>query len=198
MTEGRDPAGFDSAYQGTPPWDIGRPQREFVALAEAGSITGSVLDVGCGTGENALFLAEGGLEVVGVDGSPTAIRRARAKAEERRTPVTFVVGDALKLESLGRSFDTIIDCGLFHVFSDEERVGFEKSLRRALRSGGRYFMMCFSEQEPGDHGPRRVTQDEIRRTFAAGWTVEEIRPATFETLLPSGDVKAWLASFTRP
>jgi len=58
---------FEKAYHGTPPWDIGRPQREFVRLEEAGKISGDVLDVGCGTGENALFLAGCGHAVWGVD-----------------------------------------------------------------------------------------------------------------------------------
>src|SRR5438552_5614848 len=116
---------FDSAYSGTPPWDIGRPQPEIVRLAAAGEIRGDVLDVGCGTGENLLYLAGlGHGVVVGIDLSPTAIDKARRKAESRRQKARFVVGDALKLEKLRMNFDSVIDCGLFHTFSDEMRPAF--------------------------------------------------------------------------
>jgi SAM-dependent methyltransferase len=102
--------GFDGAYRsGTPPWDIGRPQPAVIRLAEEGAIAGSVIDVGCGTGENALFLADRGHEVTGLDASPTAIARAREKAAARRSSATFLVADALELPGLGRTFDVAVD-----------------------------------------------------------------------------------------
>ena len=185
---------FESAYRGTPPWDIGRPQPAIVRLAQTGQITGSVLDVGCGTGENVLYLAERGFAAVGVDGAPTAIRKARAKAKKRGLDVRFEVADALDL-FLAEQFDTVIDSGLFHVFSDEERPRFQASLGRVVRPGGNYFLMCFSEREPGDWGPRRVTQAEIRSVFRSGWRVNHIEPSAFET--NGGDAQAWLASISR-
>jgi cyclopropane fatty-acyl-phospholipid synthase-like methyltransferase len=185
---------FDSAYQGTPPWDIGHPQPEIVRLDQSGQITGSVLDVGCGTGEHVLYLAGRGFEVMGVDSAPTAIKKARAKAKQRGLDVTFVLGDALNLSIPDHRFDTVIDMGLFHVFSDEERPRFRESLERVLRPGGTYFMMCFSEKEPGDLGPRRVTQAEIRSVFTGGWRTNYIQPSTIETI--GGQAEAWLASLT--
>ena len=141
---------FESAYRnGVPPWDIGRPQPAIVRLAEEGLITGDVIDLGCGTGENALFLASRGLAVVGVDAAPTAITRADEKARLRGTEATFVVADALALEALERSFDVAIDCGLFHTFSDADRVRYERSLQRILRAGARYVLLCFSENQSG-------------------------------------------------
>jgi SAM-dependent methyltransferase len=191
---GLPPNRFESAYHGTPPWDIGRPQPAIVRLAETGQISGAVLDVGCGTGENAIYLAERGLAVTGIDGAPTAIRKARAKAKSRGLDIRFEVADALDL-SLPKSFDTVIDSGLFHVFSDDERTRFTESLGRVVRPGGTYVMMCFSEREPGDWGPRRVTQAEIRSAFGAGWRVNSIDPSAFET--NGGDAQAWLASISR-
>ncbi len=189
---------FDSAYEGTPPWDIGEPQPEFVRLSEAEEIQGTILDVGCGTGENSLYFAGLGHEVWGVDSSPRAIRKANAKARKRRVKVTFLEHDALHLKSIKRVFDTAIDSGLFHVFSDEERPLFANSLSSVLRPGGTYHMMCFSEKEPGDWGgPRRVTQREIKDTFRLGWRVNYIREARFETNMHEIGGRAWLSSITR-
>ncbi len=187
---------FDDLYVGTPPWDTGRPQSEIVRLADAGAITGRVLDVGCGTGENAIELAQRGLPVLGIDASPRAIAKARAKAEERRSTAEFLVWDALDLASLGRTFDTAIDSGLFHVFSDEERPRFAESLASVLAPGGRYFLMCFSEHQPGEWGPRRVTQQEIRETFAGRWRVDSMAQARFDTNFAES-IHAWVAKLTR-
>ncbi len=188
---------FNSMYEGVPPWDIGRPQQEFIRLEEAGEIRGSVLDVGCGTGENALYLAGLGHAVWGIDSAPVAIEKAKAKARKRGLKAIFLFFDALKLQYLGRTFDTVIDSGLFHVFSDEERPVFVNSLASVLRPGGIYYMLCFSEHETGSWGPRRVTQAEIRETFQKGWKINYIREAMFESNVHDGGARAWLSSITR-
>jgi 2-polyprenyl-3-methyl-5-hydroxy-6-metoxy-1,4-benzoquinol methylase len=192
-----DSFNFNSAYDGIPPWDIVRPQKEIIQLAENGEISGRVLDAGCGTGENALYLASQGFEVWGIDAAPSAIEKAKEKAKKRGVPINFLVSDALKLHLLQNKFDTIIDCGLFHVLSDEERPIFAASLSSALYPGGKYFMLCFSEHEPGSYGPRRVTQAEIRAAFSKGWKINYIREAEFETMLSGESVKAWLSAITR-
>ncbi|MDA4128789.1 MAG: class I SAM-dependent methyltransferase [Thaumarchaeota archaeon] len=186
---------FNESYLGTPPWDIGRPQREFARLAMHSEIRGTVLDVGCGTGENAIFFAKHGHEVWGVDAAPLAIEKATRKAKESGARVNFLVADALHLEKLKRRFNTITDCGLFHVFSDEARRVFERSLRSALEPDGTYFMLCFSDKEPaGWGGPRRVSEDEIRETFHEGWKINYIREASFESSFHSDGGRAWLTS----
>ncbi len=190
--------GFEWAYRnGTPPWDIGRAQPAIVRLADEGLIAGDVIDVGCGTGENALYLASRGLTVLGVDAAPTAIAQAQEKARLRGSSATFQVADALALERLGHTFDTAIDCGLFHTLSDPDRIRFERSLHRALRSGGRYVLLGFNEHQPGQLGPRRVTKAEIRATFATGWTVDSIVAERFAASLPGDGAHAWLALLTR-
>lgn len=189
---------FDDVYRGTPPWDIGRPQREFVALEESGEIAGDVLDVGCGTGENALYLAGRGHVVWGVDSAPGAIETARRRAQDRGVRVTFLVQDALHLQAIGRTFDTVLDSGLFHTLSDDERPRFARSLSAALRPGGTYLMLAFSEREPGEYSlPRRVSQPEIRTTFSDGWRIAWIRPAVFESSIRPDGSRAWLSSITR-
>jgi SAM-dependent methyltransferase len=186
---------FAEAYdRGPPPWDIGRHQPVFERLADAGEILGPVLDAGCGTGENALFLAARGYEVVGVDAVELAVHAARRKAARRGLSVEFLVGDALAPGGLGRTFATVIDSGLFHTFDDEERARFVGSLAAVLQPGGRYFMICFSEMETRQGGPRRVTQAEIRGVFdKPPFRVLGIEAAQMETNLDDGPRRCWLA-----
>jgi SAM-dependent methyltransferase len=188
---------FDTAYEGTPTWDIGRPQPAVVRLAEAGAFAGDVLDIGCGTGENALFLAARGHRAVGVDFATEAVAKARAKAAERRLMAEFVVGDALDLGALGRTFDTVLDVGLFHALQPDERHPYAASLAAVLRPGGRAFLLCWSTRNPFGYGPARIAARDIRTAFRRGWSVESIEPETLDTLLPAGRVHAWLAAIRR-
>jgi SAM-dependent methyltransferase len=193
----RTPADFETAYAGTPPWDIGRPQPEFLALADTGGLAGRVLDVGCGTGEHALMAAERGHDVTGLDAAPTAIERARRKAVERGLSARFVLGDALALQELGESFDTVLDCGLFHVFSDADRVRYADSLASVSPPGSRLHVLCFSDEVPPGPGPRRVRREELVACFSGGWDVVEIRPAVLEVITEVGRIPAWHASLVR-
>jgi cyclopropane fatty-acyl-phospholipid synthase-like methyltransferase len=188
---------WDSVYEGSPPWDIGRPQSAFVTLAEAGKLQGRVLDAGCGTGEHTLLAARQGAEAVGIDIAARAIQRARDKARERGINAEFRVADALRLDQLNLRFDAIIDSGVFHVFDDEQRPTYVSSLRSALRPGGTCYLMCFSDREPGDWGPRRVSEAELRSAFADGWTIESIEPAEFEIAIEPDRAQAWLATIHR-
>jgi cyclopropane fatty-acyl-phospholipid synthase-like methyltransferase len=193
---------FESIYAGKAPWDIGKPQPAFVQAA--GEVTGSVLDAGCGTGENALFFAGRGHAVLGIDFLGGPIQEARRKANERGLHAEFVQMDALTLTTLDRRFDSVIDSGLFHVFSDQDRVRYVAGLAHVTRSSGRLFLLCFSDEEPGTEGPRRVSQQELRDSFANGWTVEAIRPVRLEARPDLEDVsfseggpKGWFAVIRR-
>ncbi len=193
---------FESAYAGKAPWDIGRPQRAFVEVAER--VKGPVLDAGCGTGEHALFFAGRGHPVLGLDFLEYPIQEANRKAQERGLDVEFIQRDAMTLSTLGRKFDNVIDSGLFHVFSDEDRARYVAGLAHVTNPGGRLFLMCFSDEEPGTQGPRRVSEREIREAFAEGWSIEEIRPARFEVVPDLKDVsfseggpKAWFSVIRR-
>lgn len=190
---------FDAAYEGTPPWDIGRPQPAFVELTARGHVRSPVLDVGCGTGENALYLASQGFEVVGVDLVPKAIEKARAKAHARSLPADFEVADALALESLGRTFRTIVDSAVFHVFEDDDRSRYVESIRRVLEPGGKLLMLVFSDREPTEWGgPRRIRRDEIEAAFADGFRVDSIAETRLETTFHTdGGGHAWIARIVR-
>lgn len=188
---------FNESYRGTPPWDIGRPQTEYVRVADEGGIRGKVLDVGCGTGEHVIFFSGLGNEAWGLDLAPLAIEKARKKAAERGSRAKFLVGDALHLDKLGQRFDTITDCGLFHTFSDGERNIFTRSLKAALNRSGTYYMLCFSDREPDDWGgPRRVSRDEITGTFGRGWKVNYVREARISTTFNEDGGRGWLSSVT--
>jgi SAM-dependent methyltransferase len=198
-TQGRQPpGGFDASYTGKPPWEIGRPQPDLQAALDAAGSLGTVLEIGCGTGELTLYLASRGSRVLGIDASPRAIGFAQAKALERKLEATFQVGDALALGGLGRTFDTLIDCGLFHVFSDADRLRYLESVSSVSHPGTHLFLICFSDQEPDPVGPRHVSEAELRDTFRNGWKFEQLRPAHFETSIHGpGYAQAWLALLER-
>ncbi len=184
---------FDESYAGSPPWDIGRPQPIFAALAEAGIIQGRVLDAGCGTGEHTLMVAERGLEATGIDASIKAIQIARRKATDRGVAARFLVWDALALAELNEQFDTVLDSGLFHVFDDERRARYVRSLSAVVKPAGRLLLACFSDRQAGDWGPRRVRQAELRDAFADDWVIESIEPVQFHTNVEPPIAQAWLA-----
>src|SRR5438445_383946 len=133
---------FETMYAGRPPWDIGKPQKPFIDVADR--ITGSVLDAGCGTGDTALFFAGRGCKVTGIDFLDVPIQRAKQKAAEQGKTVTFLVKDALTLKDWPERFDNVVDSGLFHVFSDEHRKKYVAGLATVLKPGGRVFLLCFS------------------------------------------------------
>ena len=192
---------WDASYQSAtpPPWDIGRPQLAFIRLADSGLLAGRVLDAGCGTGEHALLAAARGADATGVDLSARAIEQARRKAAGRGLSARFEVADALSLGQSGWTFDTVIDSGLFHVFDDAQRARYVSSLASVLRPGGACHLMCFSDREPGDWGPRRIREDELAAAFADGWTVTGVTADAF-TINPvagSAEAQAWLATIRR-
>ena len=197
-----DRAAFESIYAGQPRWEIGRPQQAFLNVAD--QITGSILDSGCGTGENAFFFASRGHKVTGIDFLAEPIARAKQKATERGAMATFLVLDALSLKDWKERFDNVIDSGLFHVFSDADRRRYVAGLAAVLKPSGRLFFLCFSDEEPGTQGPRRVSRKEIEVAFADGWAVESIEPSRFEVRPDPNDVsfsdggpRAWFVAVTR-
>ncbi|HTW09635.1 MAG TPA: class I SAM-dependent methyltransferase, partial [Acidimicrobiales bacterium] len=191
---------WDASYTGAPPpWDIGRPQAAFVRLADAGALSGTLLDAGCGTGEHTLLAARHGARALGIDVSPRAIEKARSKAAEQGVDASFQVLDALDLVTLGEAFDTVIDSGLFHVFDDASRARYVSAVHGALHPGGHLHLMCFSDRQPGDSGPRRINEGELRAAFGAGWRIGSLTPEQFDINPGLGTLtaEAWLADIVR-
>jgi len=169
-----------------------------VRLAGEGAFAGAVLDAGCGTGENALHVASLGLQVLGVDVAETALSIAREKAAARGLDADFVVAGALHLERLGRVFETVLDCGLFHTFDSDERRDYVAGLATATGRGGILYVLCFSDAGP-DTGPHPVSQEELRAAFkrSGGWSVASVSPDRIQTRLDSQGARAWLAKINR-
>jgi ubiquinone/menaquinone biosynthesis C-methylase UbiE len=192
---------WDASYQGESPapWDIGQPQPAVVRLAAEDGFSGAVLDAGCGTGENALHIAGLGLPVLGVDVAETALALAREKAKQRGLEVEFVAADAFHLERLGRRFETVLDCGLFHAFDRDERMQYVASLARVTEQGGTLYVLCFSN-EGLETGPHPVSQEELRAAFnrSNGWEVLAIEPERIQTRFHGEQgAPAWLARIRR-
>jgi ubiquinone/menaquinone biosynthesis C-methylase UbiE len=198
MSEGgHDFAGMYA--EGIPPWQIDRPQPEVIQLIEQGKFESPVLDLGCGTGDNAIELARHGLVVKGLDAVPEALERARKKTEQaglKQSP-EFVLADALRLAESGLKVRTVLDCALFHTFSDEERREYILGLEAVLSPGGRLHILSFSELETRQPGPRRLSLSEITGSFGAGWRVEDsVRCRYWDRVRPDG-AHAWRVSFVR-
>ena len=190
---------WDASYDpGPAPWDIGRPQPAIARLASEGRFAGAVLDAGCGTGENALHIASLGLSVLGVDAAETALAMAREKAKNRGLAIEFAAADAFHLEQLGRTFQTVLDCGLFHTFDGDERPAYVASLASVTEPDGTVFVLCFRDEGP-DTGPHPVREEELRAAFchSNGWNIAAIAPDRIQTRFHDHGAPAWLATIKR-
>jgi SAM-dependent methyltransferase len=191
---------WDASYRnGRAPWDIGRPQPAIQRLAEEGAFTGAILDVGCGTGENALHVASLGLRVVGVDVAETALSIAREKAASRGIAADFMIADALRLDRLGRAFETVLDCGLFHTFDGDERAGYVASLASVTSRGAKLYVLCFSDIGSDSCGPHPISQEELRASFerGTGWSIASISSNRIQTTFNAQGIPAWLTKIER-
>ncbi len=194
---------FDLWYRfAKPPWIIDQAQPELIAAAEKGEVRGpTVLDVGCGAGDNAIYLASRGFNVTGFDFSAKAISIAKQKASEKKVDVTFFTLDALKIGDIDKRFDTVIDFGLFHNLSGDKRKQYVRALSNVCVSKGQFLMLCVADQA-GEYPvypnryPPTTSQDDIRAYFSEGWKIEWIRLGVAKSSEKFDDYSAWLTSMT--
>lgn len=186
---------FDAVYRGEQPvggvtfeqvpWDIGGPQPELVRLEETGGVLGEVLDIGCGPGDNATFLASRGHRVTGADGSETAIAQARERARTRGVDVEFHVADATSLENLEQRYDTVLDSALYHCLPEESRTDYAAALHRVTNPGARLHVFCFADEGPAAF-PAAVSRENLRTHVGAHWKVLDIALTRYLANLDEG------------
>jgi SAM-dependent methyltransferase len=191
-----DRAWWEQVYADRPRWDIGRPQPAFARLAEAGAWSGRVLDVGCGTGEHVLLAARLGLDATGIDIADAPLHIALAKAAERGLSARFLRRDVRTLTVLRETFDTVLDCGLFHIFTSADRDAYLEGLRAVTRPNGRLFLLCFAGPQPGTPD-RRLDATSLSERFRNGWRTDSIQAATLDSRTDAAGIPALLLTATR-
>lgn len=159
--------------RGKTPWDTNITPPEIVALAER-LPAGRVLDIGCGTGTNVIYLAKRGWRGVGVDFIGTAIRRAKRKARAAnlsKNEAQFYVADASKLDFLSGPFDLVMDIGCLHALSDAGQRAYAGHVGRLTKAGSIYTLYIFHAHVK-DGKPFGVPPEQIRALFVPPFTLE--------------------------
>ena len=191
---------WEEVYRSSPPWDIKRAQPAVVELVRSGDLKpGRILDVGSGAGENAIFLAKSGFIVTGIDIVERAVEIAKSRAASQKVEVEFKVGNALKLHSYFRQgeFDSVIDSGLFHALTNEERPTYVDQINWVLRNEGSYFMLCFSDKEREFSGPRRISKREVEETFSTVFKINYIHDTIFGDTLHRKGARGYVTYATK-
>jgi SAM-dependent methyltransferase len=176
---------FNSVYQDVPPWEIGGPQPAMAALLKKYPPSGPILDLGCGSGDLSLYLAQLGHQVIGIDFVEKAITSAREKAGslplQVRHLLDFLVADALRPSLLQQKFGAVVDSGFFHLFDPGQCDHLADEVSQILLPGGHYYLHEFAVEFPISNMPRMIDAREIRDRFTAeiGWQIKEVQRVEF-------------------
>jgi SAM-dependent methyltransferase len=178
---------WDQSYRdGDTPWDTGHPSSELVrVLQEAGIKPGRALDLGCGSGTNAIHLTRLGFDVTAVDLSATALTQARIAAREAGADCRFIEADLLDNPDLGPPFSFIFDRGCFHIIRQRDEPAIVALLDRHLAPGGHLLVLTGNTHETADEGPPKVSEAELRRAFEGTFDFVHLREFRFDALKDS-------------
>lgn len=188
---------------GEAPWDSGVPSRELERiLAERAIAPCRTLELGCGTGTNAIYLAKRGFEVVGTDLSPLAIEKAKEKAAAAKVSVRFLVADIARPVDLGPTFAFVFDRGVYHVLRKVNLEAFRATLVRHTEPGSLYLTLAGNayDEAPEDQGPPRVRAGEITTELEPEFQLIQLREFHFHGVVVEGRPVAplaWSALFRR-
>lgn len=194
------PPDWDTMYrEGTPAWETGTPASELVRTLDEGVISpGTTLDVGCGTGADAVYLARRGFEVTGVDCSPLALERARSRAEMASAAVCFVLGDVFQFVEKVEPFDFIYDAGFYHFIRRVNLSRYLDLLWRTTRPGSFCLTLAGSTGETAEGGPPQVSQEEIRSELGRLFEFVHLRQFQFESPHRKEGFLGWSCLMRRP
>jgi len=183
---GSDPlAFFNAVYEDIPPWDIGAPQPAMSALLAKYPPADPILDVGCGSGDLSIYLAQLGHQVVGVDFVEAAIadaqEKVRALPAEAARLLNFQVADALKPSLLPQQFGAVVDSGFLHLLDPDQCDRLMDELGLTLLPHGQYYLHEFAVEFPISNMPRRISAEELQARFTVekGWQIKEIQSVEF-------------------
>ncbi|MBI2823411.1 MAG: methyltransferase domain-containing protein [Planctomycetia bacterium] len=205
-TTGNDPdlgktvtaADWNDRYKsGDSPWDTSRPSPELVRVISAGTIRpGRAIELGCGTGTNAIYLAERGFHVTAIDISSVAIDRARQRAQTAGVRVDVFESDVTAL-SVREPFDFVFDRGCYHCVRRTNVAGYVAALDHLTHAGTRLLLLAGNANEQSDEGPPRVHERDIRADLGGMFDVEWVRTFRFENIDGSEGPLAWSAMLVR-
>lgn len=198
-SEPHSQARWDNSYEtGDAPWDTGRPSRELVAALAGGGVQPCrAIELGCGTGTNAVYLAQRGFSVTAVDISTVAIERARQRARESNVEVEFLLDDVCNLQSPLDPFEFLFDRGCYHCARRVDLPGFLNTLERVAKPGAKYLLLAGNANEQTEFGPPRVHEQEIRDELGGLFNVKSIREFRFEDPGGAEGPLGWSCLLTR-
>jgi methyl halide transferase len=193
-------ADWDAVYrEGTPPWDAGVPHAELARVLDEYRLRPqTVLEIGCGTGADAILLARRRFEVTAVDCSPIALERARLRAEQQDALIHFVLADIFEFARSAEPFDLVYDCGVYHCVRQVNLDRYLDVLWRVTRPGSYYLCFAGAPDETAEEGPPRVTEDEIHNELGRLLDFVHLRPTRLESVTRKDGHRGWSCLMRRP